>query len=319
MSNITSVQNLNEVMESYLEKLAKEDPVFLDHVSLFKDFGYSFINECNKSLFQNTEEVGEPKKSLEGVRKESLLVTLRLVMKYFSETYGKSYVSLIEKALIKEIASFNLKGTIMDGCILVHELSQLLNVPTTSESERKFLSNLSTKGISFFESFNYIDYLSGIYPETELNILRKTIIHNAYDIAIDFNWETLLVEIYGNYGNVSPENFNDYCGEDPDALERMVINRGFSEELSNNNKYIFGINLALYLHYKMRENPKFISTIMALNEELRNNPVVTNGQDIPAFFNRIGLNLELDEPFAEYVASELEYINSRDEVPGVKL
>lgn len=317
MSKITSVQNLNEVMELYLPKLSEENPVFFDHVSLFKDFGYTFITACDESLFQNAEEVDDLRKSFKEVRKESLVVTLRLVMKYFSKTYGEQYVSVIEKALIKEIASFNLKGTIMDGCVLVHELSQLLNMPSTSE--RKFLSNLSTKGISFFESFNYIDYLSEVYPEAELNTLRKMIIHNAYDKAIDFNWETLLVEIYGSYGNISPENFNAYCGEDPDALERIAIKRGFSEDLSNNNKYIFGINLALYLHYKMRENPSFISTIMALNEELRNNPVVTSGQDLPDFFNRIGLDLELDEPFSEYVTSELEYIMSRDGAPAIKM
>ena len=102
-------------------------------------------------------------------------------------------------------------------------------------------------------------------------------------------------------------------------FEERVVKRGFSSDLSYGNKYIFGINLAFYLLCKVRENPEFISTIISLNEDLHNNPTVTNGQDVPAFFSKIGLDLEADEPFIEYVTSELEYIMSRDEAPGVKL
>ena len=321
MKKINDIKEFNTVIKSYLEELAIEDPVLSDHIKEFSCICLDFINACDNTIFKDEKTIEDIEEGFERIRKESPAVTLELVKKYFSVTYGGLYDSQIERALIDgKISSISeVNGNIEDGCILVHEIRGLLNAPVGRET-RTFLSYLSTEGLSDFDRLNYIDFLSGVYPEQDLNGLRKQLIYKKYEDAIKFNWETLLALIFKEYGEVSIENFVKRCGEkDSEDLEELIIDREFSENLREKNQSSFGIALALYLYSEVREDPRFISIVTDFNSDLCESPVVKKSRDISNFFLGIGFDIIDDDKMIELIETELEYIMSKDNVQGIKI
>lgn len=283
-------------------------------------------DEVNFNKTENKKKIDALRFEIEELEKESKVLDLSLEnYKYKKELLLKNIIDRENQIRLIECAPFDLEGgsfsygsfgrilnspfygNITDGTRLIHEIRHLLNL--SDSNIRSFLSQITTEGLSYFDSLNYLDFLEGLYSNNDLNFVRKKIIYSIYQSLKVFNWESLLVTIFDDYGKVTTKNYLDFSGEeDSEVFEYLIKSRGFIGNLENGKRYSLGTIVGLYLHYKVRENPEFISKIVELNSDLLKNPTIIDSEQIPEFFESIELDINDDEQIEESIKSELEWI-----------
>lgn len=331
----TEEQDLKNTLQEFFFSLKADDAEsFKEFIQSICDYSDEEINLYNKNHKLSDKPFEATKRNinalkmlmqLHGIQEQDfgeILLEFSIMLKKNNSKSLKKLIGHLKHPAAGQFGSkksVNLPclGNIEDGCKMVHEIRHYLN---WTEDESDFVESVSSEGLSYFEELNYLDFLEGLYPGESINALRKKLINRAYKISKDFNWEASLITVYEKLGSVSKENVSMiFKNGKHDNFEDEFKRVGILKKLEGFSSYTFGIILALYMHFRLRENSEFISTIIQFNSDIKNNPESKTINDFVEFMKKIGLKLNEMPEIKNYIYDELNWVMSKDNVSNMKI
>lgn len=292
-------KKLNEIMEDYINYLARYNYIFLYNAEFFHqlttnyeefeissdEHNYQKINATNS--FKLVKEFYLKFYPEEIEKLEQLFNSGVFEIYYIDELYEEKLYLTKEDILFRQgkkdghsFIKLPLTGDIRDIHLIIHEIRHQLNEP---DENRDIDNDTLTETLSMFDEILALDYFKDRLTEDTYKKLKKYYFHNFYKLFNNVNFITELIMVKRILGEISIENYKmlfDKVNED--ALEydlKKFLNTHesyHSIDAHIQNWYVFGLFLISFMHQEYQKDTKYLDKVKQFNESVKNNGYIND-------------------------------------------